>query len=92
MNTVFDQLDLTQGNVSNAIFHAAGPKLQQLVNAKNASGTVGEIIATDGCKLKSKHVFHAVTPHWNQGQGEKVEFFCVFNVVNDLSDLNLVKC
>lgn len=74
MNTIFEDLALTVGAVSNAILNAAGPKLQQLVNAKNATGTFGEIIVTDGCNLKSKHVFHAVTPHWDKGQGtsEKV--------------------
>ncbi|KAM8749622.1 poly(ADP-ribose) polymerase family member 14-related sequence 1 isoform 1-T1 [Acanthopagrus schlegelii] len=69
VNTVFEDLDLNRGAVSNAIFGVAGAKLQQLVNAKNASGSVGEIIVTEGCKLKSKQVFHAVTPHWDNGQG-----------------------
>lgn len=69
VNTVFEDLALNKGAVSNAILHEAGPKLQQLVNAKNASGHIGEIIVTDGCKLKSKQVFHAVSPHWDKGQG-----------------------
>ncbi|XP_071344165.1 poly(ADP-ribose) polymerase family member 14-related sequence 1 isoform X2 [Trachinotus anak] len=69
VNTVFEDLALNRGAVSNAILSAAGPKLQQLVNAKNASGNAGEIIVTDGCNLKSKHVFHAVAPHWDKGQG-----------------------
>ncbi len=74
MNTVFEDLALNKGAVSNAIFSVAGPKLQQLVTSKNATGKLGEIIVTDGCKLKSKKVFHVVTPHWDQGQGaaEKV--------------------
>ncbi|XP_035532032.1 poly(ADP-ribose) polymerase family member 14-related sequence 1 isoform X1 [Morone saxatilis] len=69
VNTVFEDLTLTKGAVSNAIFRVAGPKLQQLVTAKNANGNVGEVIVTDGCQLKSKLVFHAVTPHWDNGQG-----------------------
>ncbi|XP_023278825.1 poly [ADP-ribose] polymerase 14-like [Seriola lalandi dorsalis] len=69
VNTVFEDLALNKGAVSNAILSAAGPKLQQLVNAKNASGNIGEIIVTEGCNLKSKHVFHAVAPHWDKGQG-----------------------
>uniref|UniRef100_A0A8P4JZX1 Poly [ADP-ribose] polymerase n=1 Tax=Dicentrarchus labrax TaxID=13489 RepID=A0A8P4JZX1_DICLA len=74
VNTVFEDLTLTKGAVSNAIFRVAGPKLQQLVTAKNANGKVGEVIVTDGCQLKSKQVFHAITPHWDNGQGaaEKV--------------------
>lgn len=69
MNTVFEDLALNRGAVSNAILQEAGPTLQQLVKAKNARGNVGEIIVTDGCKLKSKQVFHAVSPHWDKGQG-----------------------
>uniref|UniRef100_A0A8C4EUA4 Poly [ADP-ribose] polymerase n=1 Tax=Dicentrarchus labrax TaxID=13489 RepID=A0A8C4EUA4_DICLA len=69
VNTVFEDLTLTKGAVSNAIFRVAGPKLQQLVTAKNANGKVGEVIVTDGCQLKSKQVFHAITPHWDNGQG-----------------------
>uniref|UniRef100_A0A665VAU9 Poly [ADP-ribose] polymerase n=1 Tax=Echeneis naucrates TaxID=173247 RepID=A0A665VAU9_ECHNA len=69
VNTVFEDLVLNKGAVSNAILKVAGPKLQQLVNAMNASANVGEIIVTEGCNLKSKHVFHAVAPHWDKGQG-----------------------
>ncbi|XP_047456373.1 poly(ADP-ribose) polymerase family member 14-related sequence 1 isoform X2 [Mugil cephalus] len=69
VNTVFEDLALNKGAVSNAILKMAGPKLQQLVHAKNTSGTVGEVIVTDGCKLKSKQVFHAVVPHWDKGKG-----------------------
>lgn len=69
VNTVFEDLTLDKGAVSNAILGVAGPKLQQLINASHASGDVGEVIVTDGCKLKSKQVFHAVAPHWDNGQG-----------------------
>ncbi|XP_076602870.1 poly(ADP-ribose) polymerase family member 14-related sequence 1 isoform X2 [Chaetodon auriga] len=69
VNTVFEDLALNRGAVSNAILAVAGPKLQEFVTAQNASGNVGEIIVTDGCKLKSKHVFHAVAPYWDNGQG-----------------------
>ncbi|XP_059199634.1 poly(ADP-ribose) polymerase family member 14-related sequence 1 isoform X3 [Centropristis striata] len=69
VNTVFEDLVLNKGAVSTAIFSAAGAKLQQLVNANNASGNFGDIIVTEGCKLKSKQVFHAVSPHWDNGQG-----------------------
>ncbi|XP_062288426.1 protein mono-ADP-ribosyltransferase PARP14-like isoform X2 [Scomber scombrus] len=69
VNTASEDLALNKGAVSNAILGAAGPKLQQLVKAKNAKGNVGEVIVTDGCNLKCKHVFHAIAPHWNNGQG-----------------------
>ncbi|KAF6730318.1 Poly [ADP-ribose] polymerase 14 [Oryzias melastigma] len=69
VNTVFSDLVLNKGAVSNAILKAAGPKLQQLVTAQKAAGTEGEVIITDGCNLKSKKVFHAVATKWDNGQG-----------------------
>lgn len=69
MNTVFNELALNRGVISNAILGAAGPKLQQLVTNQKTSGTPGEIIVTDGCKLKCKQVFHVVAPSWDNGQG-----------------------
>ncbi|KAF7660862.1 hypothetical protein LDENG_00274150 [Lucifuga dentata] len=69
VNTVTEDLVLTKGVVSKAIFNAAGQKLQQLVNDKQTSGKFGDVIVTDGCGLKSKHVFHAVVPHWDNGKG-----------------------
>ncbi|MED6251548.1 hypothetical protein ATANTOWER_032550 [Ataeniobius toweri] len=69
VNTVAEDLILNKGAVSNAIFSAAGPKLQQLVHNQKSGGTPGEIVVTDSCKLKSKKVFHAIAPHWDNGQG-----------------------
>uniref|UniRef100_A0A3B3CK32 Poly [ADP-ribose] polymerase n=1 Tax=Oryzias melastigma TaxID=30732 RepID=A0A3B3CK32_ORYME len=69
VNTVFSDLALNRGAVSNAILKAAGPKLQQLVTAQKAAGIEGEVIITDGCNLKSKKVFHAVATKWDNGQG-----------------------
>ncbi|XP_034742022.1 poly(ADP-ribose) polymerase family member 14-related sequence 1 isoform X2 [Etheostoma cragini] len=69
VNTVFEDLALNRGAVSNAILNMAGTELQQLVDENDATGNVGEIIVTDGCKLKSKKVFHVVAPHWDKGQG-----------------------
>ncbi|XP_056293566.1 poly(ADP-ribose) polymerase family member 14-related sequence 1 isoform X3 [Pseudoliparis swirei] len=69
VNTVAEELALNKGAVSVAILKKAGSKLQQLVNANHASGNIGDVIVTDGCKLKSKQVFHAVAPRWDKGQG-----------------------
>lgn len=81
MNTVGEDLALDKGAVSIAILRAAGPDLQPLVNAENATGTVGEVIVTDGCNLRSKKVFHVVAPFWNQGQAaaEKVTCLVIFD-------------
>ncbi|XP_068428084.1 poly(ADP-ribose) polymerase family member 14-related sequence 1 [Clinocottus analis] len=69
VNTVAEDLALNKGVVSVAILRQAGSKLQQLVTANQASGNIGEVIVTDGCRLNSKRIFHAVAPHWDQGQG-----------------------
>ncbi|XP_034416748.1 poly(ADP-ribose) polymerase family member 14-related sequence 1 isoform X2 [Cyclopterus lumpus] len=69
VNTVAEDLALNKGVVSVAVLRKAGSKLQELVNANHASGNIGDVIVTDGCKLKSKQVFHAVAPHWDRGQG-----------------------
>lgn len=73
MNSVFNDLDLNRGALSRALFHAAGPQLQDFLKAQNSSGTLGEIIVTEGCRLKSMFVYHAVTPPLYSAQGEKVE-------------------
>lgn len=94
MNTVFEDLALNKGAVSNAILRVAGPQLQQLVNAQKTSANVGEIIVTDGCKMKSKQVFHAVLLPWDKGQGkaEKVNCYIICSIVlSDFSNLNLMK-
>ncbi|KAM4558451.1 poly(ADP-ribose) polymerase family member 14-related sequence 1 isoform 3-T3 [Odontesthes bonariensis] len=69
VNTVAEDLALNKGAVSNAILGAAGPKLQKLVDGQNANGTPGEVIVTDGCKLKCKQVFHVIAPSWDNSQG-----------------------
>ena len=83
VNTVAEDLALDKGAVSNAILGAAGPKLQKLVDGQNASGTPGEVIVTDGCKLKSKQVFHVIAPSWDNSQGtaEKVKYDIMYTYV-----------
>ncbi|XP_053185151.1 protein mono-ADP-ribosyltransferase PARP14-like [Scomber japonicus] len=69
VNTVSEDLALNKGAVSSAILGAAGPKLQKLVQAENAERRVSKVIVTTGCNLKCKHVFHAIAPDWDNGQG-----------------------
>lgn len=71
---MFEELELKRGAVSSAILGRAGPELQQFVTAEKTKGNIGDIIVTEGCQLKSMFVFHAVSPHWDNGQGnaEKV--------------------
>lgn len=69
MNSVFKDLDLKIGAISNAIFKVAGPQLQVLLNAENSSGALGDIIVTGGCQLKSTFVYHTVMCSWDTAQG-----------------------
>lgn len=70
MNSISQDLALNHGAIAQAILAAAGPQIQTLLNQK-ATGPAkdGAIFITSGCNLKNKLVFHAVAPHWNQGQG-----------------------
>ncbi|XP_028992073.1 poly(ADP-ribose) polymerase family member 14-related sequence 1 [Betta splendens] len=90
-SVVGKDLNLSQGAVSGAILREAGPSLQQLVTAQNATGAVGEIIITAGGNLKSKQVFHAVTPHWDKGKGttEKILSGIFKDCLNKAEDTGL---
>ena len=71
MNVVGECLDLERGAVSKAILSVAGPRLRDLLNEE--TGGFGDVIITDGCKLQSDWVFHAVVPAWDkQGNALKV--------------------
>lgn len=72
VNTLSSDLNLGVGAVSNALLKAAGPQLQVLLNQQaTAPANIGAVIVTAGANLKNKLVFHAVAPHWNQGQGNE---------------------
>ncbi|XP_076854469.1 poly(ADP-ribose) polymerase family member 14-related sequence 1 [Brachyhypopomus gauderio] len=74
VNSVSSDLDLNTGAISNAIFHAAGPQLQNLLH-KQALGpaAVGSFFVTGGCNLKTNFVFHVVAPKWNGSQQKVME-------------------
>ncbi|KAI5107509.1 poly [ADP-ribose] polymerase 14 [Silurus meridionalis] len=70
VNSVSADLALNHGAVAQAILTAAGPQIQILLNQQvTGPAKNGAIFVTPGCNLKNKLVFHAVAPHWNQGQG-----------------------
>lgn len=72
MNTLSSDLNLTVGAISNALLKAAGPQLQVLLNQQvRGSANNGAVFETAGANLKNKLVFHAVVPHWNQGQANE---------------------
>lgn len=70
VNTVFEDLDLSRAAVSKAILGVAGPKLQEFVTvAATAKVNSGDIVMTEGCRLESRFVYHAVTPSYDKGKG-----------------------
>ncbi|XP_043104773.1 poly(ADP-ribose) polymerase family member 14-related sequence 1 [Puntigrus tetrazona] len=72
VNTLSSDLNLGVGAISNALLKAAGPQLQVLLNQKvTGPVSIGAVFETAGANLKNKLVFHAVVPHWNQGQGNE---------------------
>ncbi|XP_030198904.1 protein mono-ADP-ribosyltransferase PARP14-like isoform X1 [Gadus morhua] len=90
VNVVGEHLDLEKGAVSRAILGAAGPKLQYLVNEQRKTGDIGDVIVTDGCKLKSNWVFHAVVPAWDkQGKAVKIIEGIVEDCLNRAEDQGL---
>ncbi|XP_063060298.1 protein mono-ADP-ribosyltransferase PARP14-like [Engraulis encrasicolus] len=76
VNTVAENVDLSQGAVSKALLQAAGQRLQSAANDLVRGGRVkpGEMVVTDGFGLKCKKVFHTVCPPWDQrgGTSEKI--------------------
>ncbi|XP_041119390.1 protein mono-ADP-ribosyltransferase PARP14-like isoform X2 [Polyodon spathula] len=72
VNTIAADLSLNSGAVSKAIFHAAGPKLQTLLDkaAQKSTPAKGKVLKTEGCKLKSDFVFHVIGPRWDSGTGD----------------------
>lgn len=75
INTIAENMNLSQGAVSNAILAAAGPGLQASVRYEAGVATLryGDVIVTDGFNLKCRRIFHAVCPYWDKGRGKAEE-------------------
>ncbi|XP_072542604.1 poly(ADP-ribose) polymerase family member 14-related sequence 1 isoform X2 [Salminus brasiliensis] len=72
VNSISSDLSLNHGAISSAILSTAGPQLQTLLNQQvTGNVNVGDVFVTTGGNLKNKLVFHAVAPHWKQGQGQE---------------------
>lgn len=72
MNTVAENMNLSQGAVSSAILEAAGENLQLavLTEAGVSALQFGDVVVTDAYNLRCQKVFHAVCPNWDNGGGE----------------------
>ncbi|XP_054895199.1 protein mono-ADP-ribosyltransferase PARP14-like isoform X2 [Poeciliopsis prolifica] len=72
VNTVAENMNLSQGAVSAAILEAAGQKLQLaiLTEAGVSALQSGDVVVTDAYNLMCQKVFHAVCPNWDNGGGE----------------------
>lgn len=73
VNTISENMNLTQGAVSKAILKEAGSGLQSAVRSTSRTPTLdhGSVIITDGFKLKCQKVFHAVCPPWTGASHEE---------------------
>lgn len=75
VNTISENMNLSQGAVSKAILEAAGPSLQSTVRSEAGAAKLqhGDVVITDGFKLACLKVFHTVCPFWDRGgQAEEV--------------------
>lgn len=74
MNTISEDLDLSKGAVSKALLQTAGQQLQAEITTAAYSDNLnyGEMVITDGYKLKCRKVFHVVCPFWKQGSADGV--------------------
>uniref|UniRef100_A0A672S0R9 Poly [ADP-ribose] polymerase n=1 Tax=Sinocyclocheilus grahami TaxID=75366 RepID=A0A672S0R9_SINGR len=74
VNTISEDLDLSKGAISKALLQTAGYQLQSEINTAARSNSVnyGEVVITNGYKLKCQKVFHVVCPFWRQGSEDKV--------------------
>ncbi|XP_076130779.1 protein mono-ADP-ribosyltransferase PARP14-like isoform X2 [Alosa pseudoharengus] len=75
VNTVAENLNLTQGAVSKALLQAAGPQLQSAASNEARGGRMsyGEMVITDGFNLRCRKVFHTVCPPWDNRGGKSEE-------------------
>ncbi|XP_030648867.1 protein mono-ADP-ribosyltransferase PARP14-like [Chanos chanos] len=71
VNTISEDLDLKKGAVSKALLETAGPQLQTAANTKAGAARLsyGDVVVTDGYKLRCERVFHTVCPPWDNGSG-----------------------
>lgn len=64
--------DLSKGAVSKALLQTAGHQIQSEINAAARKISYGDMVVTDGYKLKCQKVYHVVCPFWKQGSSDTV--------------------
>ncbi|XP_056103818.1 protein mono-ADP-ribosyltransferase PARP14 isoform X2 [Rhinichthys klamathensis goyatoka] len=74
VNTMSEDLDLSKGAVSKALLQTAGYQIQSEIHRAARSNKIsyGEMVITDGYKLKCQKVYHVVCPFWKQGSADMV--------------------
>ncbi|KAM4745611.1 protein mono-ADP-ribosyltransferase PARP14-like [Anableps anableps] len=72
VNTVAENMNLSQGAVAKAISMAAGENLQTAILTEAGVSTLqfGDVVITDGFNLQCQKVFHAACPCWDNGGGQ----------------------
>ncbi|CAM4730206.1 unnamed protein product [Leuciscus chuanchicus] len=72
VNTMSEDSDLSKGAVSKALLQTAGRQIQSEINAAARKISYGDMVITDGYKLKCQKVYHVVCPFWKQGSADMV--------------------
>ena len=73
MNTVGQDIDLSQGAVSSSLLKVAGPGIQQECRTQVPAGqqiAAGQIIRTAGHQLHCTDVLHGSCIKWDAGAGK----------------------
>ncbi|KAL1266720.1 hypothetical protein QQF64_002395 [Cirrhinus molitorella] len=75
VNTMSEDSDLSKGAVSKALLQTAGHQLQSEITRAARSNNVnyGEMVITDGYKLKCQKVFHVVCPFWKRSENKIIK-------------------
>jgi len=93
VNTVAQDLDLSQGAVSSSLLAVAGPGIQQECRTQVPAGQrlgVGTIIRTSGHQLRCKDVLHGPCIKWDAGAGNCEQVTVSISLPSILFCINII--
>ena len=89
VNTVGQDLDLSQGAVSSSLLAVAGPAIQQECRTQIPAGqqmSAGQVIRTAGHQLRCKDVLHGSCSKWDAGAGKCEQVSVIFSTHHPLTN------
>jgi len=70
-NTTSKDFDFRKGAISRSISAAAGPELEAECQSKYPAGIrPAQVVASSGCRLPCKKVYHGFVQKWDKGTGD----------------------